>query len=488
MWRSFFLAVSLLAIFGSLLPAERVKKTERVLRQRTEQFDQDPGWDGHNNHVKVERPNPVVQDFGYSTTHHAGGKAAGEFGGRIQRCTTTAFYGMRLEQPKTLDSRLRCSGSFAVVQSAGMSCLYFGWFNTKTPGPRPYNWMGICLSGEKKGCAVVVGYRMAGGQAGGPGRVTGLGPKWPRVRDINLIPNDGTRYTFDLLYDPDANGGAGGMTFTLGGEGPFNGGPFRFKLPPGHRKSGAAFDSFGIVNAQAAGGALTAYFDDLSIDGQAESFDRDPQWIGQGNRERLDDYGLEGAHQFGFSDTARAGGKRGEVGGLLYSSASPEGYYGDKVGRLTLDNPLTALGKVALMKYGSDGGVYIGWFDSRKRGHPPVNILGVLIDGTTSTGPRFRARVASTDPKEAHRQGDTAPRIAPDGSSHFWKLEYQPAADGGLGRVTVWLDDHKDAFTLPPELRKAGATFDRFGLFVHEGGGRASRIYLDDLEYTAAGQ
>jgi hypothetical protein len=52
----------------------------------------------------------------------------------------------------------------------------------------------------------------------------------------------------------------------------------------------------------------------------------------------------------------------------------------------------------------------------------------------------------------------------------------------------VWLDDHKDSFPLPPELRKTGATFDRFGLFVHEGGGRASRVYVDDLEYTVRGE
>ncbi len=145
-------------------------------------------------------------------------------------------------------------------------------------------------------------------------------------------------------------------------------------------------------------------------------------------------------------------------------------------------------GRVALKQYGSDGGLYIGWFDSKKRGHPPANILGVLIDGTTSTGPRFRGCAASSDPKAAHRQRDTAPLIAPDGKSHTWKIEYQPDADTGLGRLSVWLDDHKDAFTLPPEVRKAGATFDRFGLFVHEGGGRASRIYLDDLEYTAVEQ
>ena len=480
--------LGLLLLFGLAGSEGEVRSQDAAkVVLKKESFDKDPGWDGHNNHVKVEKPVKVVQDFGYSKTNHAGGKATGEIGGRIQRSTTSAFYGKKLDKPMTLDSKLRCSGSFVLTQSGGTSSMYFGWFNTKTPSSRPYNWMGFCFSGEKTGCCVNVGYRTAGGLADGPGRVTGYGPGWyqkPKVRDIHLIPVD-TRYTFDFVYDPEGGDGNGEITFTLGGKGPYTGGPFTFKLPPSHRKSGATFDAFGIINAQAAGGPLTAYFDDLVIDGKAESFDGDPEWVGQGNRQKHDDFGINGSHQFGYSDTALAGGKKGELGGLLYSSPSTPGYYGDKVGRLTLDNKLTASGKVALTQYGSDSGVYIGWFDSRKRGHPPANILGVLIEGATSSSPRFKASVASSDPKAAHRLGKTALLIAPDGKSHTWKIEYQPDADDGRGRMTVWLDDQKDTFVLPPEVRKSGATFDRFGLFVHEGGGTASRSYLDDLEYLS---
>jgi hypothetical protein len=471
-------------------PAQQ--ESRRETRQRVQHFDTDPLWDGSNNHVKVEKPNRVIQDFGYSKTNHAKGKAAGEIGGRIQRSTTPAFYGKRLPRPRTFDNKLRCSGSFAVVQSMGRSCLYFGWFNTRTPGPRPLNWMGLCLNGERGGCEVHVGYCTAAGQSDGPGRVTGVGPRGAKVRDFNLIPKDGTPYTFDFLYDPDANGGNGEITFTLGGKGPFTGGPFTFKLPTPNRKTGVTFDAFGIVASQSAGNWLTAYFDDLSIDGEPESFDRDPGWIGQGNRARFDDYGLEGAHQFGFSDTAFAGGKRGELGGLLYSSPKFPGYYGDKVGRLTLDDRLVARGKVAVTRYGPDGGSYLGWFNSRKRGHPPADVLGILIDGPTSTGPRFRGCVTSSDPKLGqwrpgeNARGDTAALIPPDGRSHTWKIEYLPEADGGRGRMTIWLDDHKDSFTLPEGVRKRGAIFDRFGLFVHEVGGRASQVYFDDLEYTNA--
>jgi WD40 repeat protein len=486
--------LSVSAIAPLPLRGETPREARPQARQRTQSFDADPTWDGLNNRVKVAKPNHVVQDFAYSKTNHAKGKAAGEIGGRVQRSTKPAFYGMQLAKPKTFDSKLRCAGTFAVTQTKGRSCLYFGWFNSKTPGPRPLNWMGFCLNGEARGCEVHVGYCTALGQSDGPGRVTGVGPRGAKVRDFNLIPNDGTPYTFDFLYDPDAQAGAGEITFTLGGKGPFTGGPFTWKVPAANRKAGVTFDAFGIVASLSEGNELTAYFDDLSIDGKAEAFDRDPGWMGVGNREAFDDFNLEGAHQFGFSNTAFAGGKRGELGGLLYSTPAVPGYYADKIGRLTLEDRLVASGKVTVKRYGPDGGSYIGWFDSRKRGFPPANVLGVLIDGPTSTGPRFRGCVTSADPKLGqwrpgeNARGDTAALIGADGRSHTWKIEYLPEADGGRGRMTVWLDDHKDSFIIPKEIRKRGATFDRFGLFVHECGGRASEVYFDDLQYTAAVQ
>jgi hypothetical protein len=456
---------------------------------KRENFDRDPHWEGQDNRVRVEKPNPVVQDFGFSRTNYAGGKSPGEIGGRMQRSNTPAFYGLRLDQAKTLDDKLSVSGRFAVTQSGGTSSLYFGWFNSRTPSSRPYNWLGFCLSGEKTGCAVVVGYRTAAGNAGGPGRVTGFGPGWyatPKIRDIHLIPNNGTPYIFEMVYDPDAADGAGQITFTLGGRGPYTGGPFVFTLPAEHRQSGATFDSFGMINAITNGGAVTAFFDDLTIDGHSEPFDVEPQWVGSGNRDRHDDYGREGAHQFGFSETSHAGGRPGEAGGLMYSSSTTPAYYGTGVGQLTLDEPLTASGKIALTEYGSDGALYIGFFDSAKRGHPPVNVLGVLIDGPTSTGPCFRGFLASADPKLALRRRDTALPIAPDGVSHTWRIEYRPETDGGQGRMTVRLDDREDSFLVPADFRKAGAVFNRFGLFVHEGGGRASRVFIDDVEFSIA--
>ncbi len=473
-------AIAVVALLRSPVRSAE-QNANRKTRQTVQAFDADPHWDSQNNHIKT-KPIAVTQDFGYSATHHAGGKAAGEIGGWIQRSSAPAYYGQRLPKPKTFDQKFRCSGRFVIARTESNSGLYFGWFNTATMEARPRNWMGVFLNGEAGGCEVHVGYKTGGGHSEGI-RATGTGPTVKGVRQKQLIPT-GVPYTFEFAYDPDANGGVGEVTFTLGGTGPLTGGPFTFKVTPDQRKAGATFDSFGIVNSQSTGHGFEVYFDDLVVDGKPISFDSDPKWPGNGNRARHDDYGEDGAHQFGFSETAFAGGKKGELGGLIFSAPKYPGYYAADVGRLGLDDRLTASGKLALREYGSDGGMYVGWFDSHKRGFPPANVLGVQIDGTTTSGPRFRGCVASGDPKLAHCPWETAPPLAPDGAVHTWKIEYSPQEDGGRGRLTVWLDDRRDSFTLPEGLRQRGAAFDRFGLCVHEGGGRGSLIYLDDLEFT----
>jgi hypothetical protein len=49
----------------------------------------------------------------------------------------------------------------------------------------------------------------------------------------------------------------------------------------------------------------------------------------------------------------------------------------------------------------------------------------------------------------------------------------------------VSLDGETAVLALPPEARKQNAQFDRFGLAVYEGGGQWSRVFIDDLQYTA---
>src|SRR5690349_21209310 len=81
---------------------------------KTESFDKDPGWEGHNNHVVPGRVPTVTQDFGYSKTNVAG-KAAGELGGRVTRASEPAYYADKIG-PVTLDDKLGASGTFALTK------------------------------------------------------------------------------------------------------------------------------------------------------------------------------------------------------------------------------------------------------------------------------------------------------------------------------------------------------------------------------------
>ena len=266
----------------------------RPLRQKVERFDKDPGWDGFNNRVKVDKPNPVVQDFGYSKTNRAGGKAAGELGGRVQRLHHAGLLRQTARQApypgpdaalhrdirgNTDDRNDEPLLRMVQHQDHGSPAAKLDGHVYQRRGKRVRNRLRL-----QHGDGTVRRHSCHR-------RRTQVGAA---VRDFNQIPNDGTPYTFDFLYDPKANGGNGQISFTLGGKGPFTGGPFTFKLFE-HRQAGATFNAFGIVNQQSAGNALTIYFDDLSIEGERESFGSHRVWLGQGNRARLKDYGLEGA-------------------------------------------------------------------------------------------------------------------------------------------------------------------------------------------------
>ncbi len=85
-WATMLLAVSFLAEPGRGADTTLLK---------TEHFDRDPVWDASNNRITDKRPVHVVQDFGYSPTHHAGGKGAGEIGGRVMRSVERAITASR---------------------------------------------------------------------------------------------------------------------------------------------------------------------------------------------------------------------------------------------------------------------------------------------------------------------------------------------------------------------------------------------------------
>jgi hypothetical protein len=474
--------VAAVAAFSVLACFSFAEEKRAVVR---ESFDKDPGWEGFNTRL-VPEPAPVTrQHFGWRDANHAGGKARGEIGGRVQRSRTAAYYATPIK-PRTLNEKLYASGRFAVTADDGTSGVLIGWFNKDSRGWRTPNSLAMRLDGNGgRGYILFYEYGTQHDLAGGGGAFEG--PRYQTTKTPFFKP-DGTTHTWTLQYDPTGANGGGLMTFTVDGTR-----KYEQPLDPGHKVDGATFDRFGIWNAQTTGAGMEVYFDDLEVDGQAMDFTSDPKWEGLGNDVEFADRVMRPFQDFGFSPTNKAGGKSaGEFGGVIWRDDKPA-YYGAAVGRLTLNDALAASGTIAFHGQGSDSGVWLGWFDSagkRKRTRVesedrPANYLGIILEGPSRVGHYFR---------QAYRAGngegagcETGPVLHPNGKPHRWTLRYDPKAGAtGSGQIVVTLDDEKVTLDVRPEDRKAGATFDRFGLFNVQEGGHYVEVYVDDLEYTGA--
>ena len=489
------------------LPMSRADDQPRTI-QKAEHFDQDPGWEGFNNRVVPAKLVTVTQDFGYSPTHFAG-KEKGEIGGRIQRTGKPAYYADKIPV-KTLNDRLTASGTFALTGAAGNSGVFFGWFNADQPGSggRPMNSLGLDFDGERQGARLAV--RLIAGTNRACG--TFVTPFLPGKFRPTPLRADGTRYSWTLDYDPEANGGNGRFQFTIKSDSDKpeelaaknlpadtpeaykqealrrfpNVTTFAVDVPPEVRKAGATFDHFGLMNLMKAGSALTMYFDDLQYDGKTQNFTKDPGWEGSGNRTSYPDREQGGAHDYGYSPTTSfAGGKAGEIGGTFWRGGKYSSY-ADRVGPLTLDDRLEAGGKVILQTGAPDSDVFLGWFNSANKDKPPSqagHFLGVHVGGPTRVGHYFQPSLTTAQGTRA--QAPAGPVLIPQ-KVYDWRLVYDPAAGGGNGAITVTLGEESVTLPFKKGIRAQGGSFDRFGLFTPAVGGQVVRMYLDDLNYSAA--
>jgi hypothetical protein len=348
--------------------------------QRRQDFSNDPGWLGVHNRLRPEPAPEKRQDFGYRTSNHAGEKS-GEIGGGVWRSVRPAWYAKKLE-PLNFESRLSASGKLALTQATHVegwqtgSTIYVGFFNSAEQGWRPINFMGFALSGtnEPAGSATLsVSYGTRLYEAGG------------EVLKSDVLPTiapDGAPHDWSLDYGPDGNSGQGTLTLAVDGA--------AIVLSPtvNHRKHGGTFDRFGIFNLQLPGGPMTAYFDDLAINGRREDFSADPGWDAKGNDETFVDVLGYGMNDFGFSPSNHAGGKPGEIGGRIWQVQEPKyfAHYGDKVGRLTMNDKLVAKGKIAVLRFSIDSALHFGWYNALDQGFPPKNYLGVYLDSYSTIG------------------------------------------------------------------------------------------------------
>jgi hypothetical protein len=470
---------------------------------KSESFDRDPGWEGHNNRIVPRELPSIVQDFGYSKTNFAG-KAVGEMGGQVWRASEPAFYAARIA-PRTLDNRLTASGTFAITRTTAGGGVFFGFFRAAQPGAggRPIASLGLNLDCERAGARLAV--RLITGQNQSCG--TFITPFLPGKFRPTPIRNDGTRYAWTLEYDPQANGSKGRFTFTLRSEAHKPGElekadlpesyrqearirfpsttTFTVDLPEGYRQQETSFDHFGLMNMMKAGGSMAIYFDDLSYNGQSQDFADDPKWDASRNRMTYKATDVGGAHNFGFSDTNHAGGRPGEVGGTFWRSGK-YAYYADRIGPLSLNDRLEASGRVVLQVGAPDADMYLGWFNSAEKEKTPLeagNFLGVHVGGPTRVGHYFHP--AFTTGKGTRGMADGGPVLKP-GKASNWSLVYDPAAEGGQGSIHLTLDKESWTLVLKKGVKAQGASFDRFGVFTSTIGGQVVRLFLDDLKYTAS--
>jgi hypothetical protein len=422
-------------------------------------------------------PRITRQDFGWQPTQRAGGKAPGEIGGRIQRSFTPASYAVAIPE-KTLNDKLTASGRFAVTGDSSNAGVMCGWFHESSRGWRTPNSIGFRLDGNGGKYWVLFEYGTSQWRTGGGATFEG------RYQTTKTKPSlsDGTPHNWTLTYDPDGHEGDGELIFILDGT------KYSVPLAKEHKADGARFNRFGLWNVQVSGDDMEVFLDDLTIDGRAEDFSRDPNWIGIGNRSEFRDRGIRPLHDFGYSRTNHAGGILGEIGGFVWRDEKPA-YYGQRIKPLSLDDELSASGRIALLAADSDSAVRFGWFNSEslkaqrqsELKEPLHNFLAVMLEGPSRTGHYFRANFAVAEGPGGMAEG---PVIRPDGTPRHWTLRYRPQGAGG--RVTVALDGAEQTLDVTPEQRRQRAAFDRFGLFNVMAGGHHVEVYLDDLTFTGS--
>lgn len=458
---------------------------------RAEHFDKDPGWDAHNNRSS-KPPRTIRQDFGYATSSHSG-SAAGEMGGLITPAAEPAYYAKKIPN-RTFNDRLNASGK--IVCTGRKFHLLLGFFNAGTLNEwRTPNTIALRLQGRGDIFFAWVEYASSRWRAGGdnPGGFTTIrNPATgtsgsPGRSTLKGFPTGSAVHTWSIRYDPNANERAGSVTVTLDDETSI------CHLDPGHRSDGATFNHFGLLNVmKQADDAGEVWLDDVIVNGETESFDRDPHWDQFQNRRTYVTHDIRPRFDFGYSPTQFAGGKNaGEIGGLVFRGdgryTNMMAFYGDRLEELTLNRPLKASGKVALRRGVSDSDVLFGFFHSEHSlnsgnsdaiGTPP-DFLGVAVGAPSREGFYFAPayRLHGAEKKNAER----GPHIVPNGVPHDWRFEYQP---GEAGTITVTLDNERVILSMPPAHQAVGAHFNRFGIITTHTDGNGQHIYFDDLTYT----
>jgi WD40 repeat protein len=223
---------------------------------------------------------------------------------------------------------------------------------------------------------------------------------------------------------------------------------------------------------------------------RTERFDHDPGWDGYNNRAEKSEARTV-VQNFGFNNTAHAGGKPGEMGGTV-SPAAEAAYYAKKIPTMTFDDTLNASGTIACT--GQPFHVLVGFFNAGTVNEwRTPNTIALRLSGR---GDVFYAWLEYCTSR--WRAGGDSPRgfpTVPDpktGRPQFkgfpinsvlkWSLRYDPKANDGAGAVTATIGDETAECHLDAGHKADGASFNRFGLMtVMKSADTAGELWLDDV-------
>ncbi|MBX3442186.1 MAG: hypothetical protein KF774_07245 [Planctomyces sp.] len=526
------------------------------LIQVQQNFSNDPGWDHYQNRIRgVDMPQ-IRQDFGWRPTNHTGA-GPGEISGRVENSRRQAYYAMPLGRPFTFDDELSASGRLALHHIGLRGVGYIGFFNSQRHTWRVWSSMAFRIWEEDDLGQVMFDWMSSDWQARGAETAILLQPDgathaWsfryePDVRadpvwrdellERHVTSRTGNSAPYDLQGEehllermraeepgltaealhrrllaardqglleyfhrhdqhrwwkrPDAGQGHGRVTLTFEGHD-----PYVFWFDQEIRRAPAEFDRFGLFNIARFGTRVELSLSDLTVNGERIELNQDPGWEGRNNASSYEEPNFHGAHSYGWSQTNWAGERPGEIGGLFWRTEPQDplfSYYGDDVGELTLDDPISFSGSICFTDGMTDAAAYFGYFNSDNQvetferdqpdaGFPMRNMLGVTLADSSAVGYYFTP-LASASNREG--SGASCGVFTPDRRRRQFSFVYDPQAADGLGEVTVTLDGVPTRFALTRQQREAGAVFNRFGLANVRRGGHSVEFYLDDLNYTA---
>lgn len=475
---------------------------------RVTDFATDPGWDGHDNRPTPDHPcREATFDFGYRPASNYAGSTPGEIGGTFTSSTPyRAYYAMPLAGPLTLDSSLSASGTIDVLSRAHGS-FSFGWFNRS--GSTDWRVSDALV-------LHLTSVRVPFGQTPPPNSYAMFAAVGSRnylsngTKGSNAVLQFGQSYDWSLRYVPNGGDqGTGLISFTIGGQ------TGTVSVAPEVRKDGATFDRFGFLSTQAPrGGTVTAYVDDLVVNGQQVGFGSaaDPRWEGYRNEHFAStDCYVAGRQNFGYvSDGGRSDLGSGAIGGIVWR---PPAWYADRVGPLGLKDTLYATGKIELEHATVDTSIWLGWFNSKRtiatvvnrRGQPQdvtsFDLVAAHMGSPTHWGYRFTPDVRNQVDVDQTNRGQRAksvfdsrlPALNPHGGVRRFWICYVPDFDGkGNARITTGLSADPTVglpaavtrVVVPAQVVRGGATLDRFGILSGSNAGKAMEVYVDDLRYT----